>query len=122
MKMKVLSPVIRGCAEVERLHFLENKKISVDMVRRLFLCRGLSPQHGDECNLQKPERSKRFLLKKVFTDNLKRRGCENSCLEVGLLRSRGVIRVTPCEGQIHSKGVALVCRDGVKHGPDKELG
>jgi len=93
------------------------------IARTASLIRGLSPWYGEEGKSQKLGRSKQLSCKGVFTANLKKKESGNGCLEVGLLRSRGVIGVTSYESvsDAHSKGAAIVCRGEVKHDPYKEM-
>jgi len=120
-QVKVLSPEIINVIEADGFHLSEGNKIDFAMVRNLSLYRGLSPQYGVEWKSQELGRSKQFSRKRIFTNNLKKRGSENDCLEVGLLRSRGVAEVMFCESKAHSKGAAVVCRGKGKHGPYKEM-
>jgi hypothetical protein len=121
-QVKVLSSEILHFIEAEGFHLSEGNKIDFVMVRNLSLYRGLSPQYGVERKSQKLGRSKQFFREKIFTDNPKRKGSGNGCLEVGLLRSRGVIGVMPYEScNAHSKGAAVVCRGEGRHDPYKEM-
>ena len=121
-QVKVLSSEIIHNIEADGLHKSEGNKIDFATVRSLSLYRGLSPWYGVEWNSQKLGRSKQFSRERISANNLKKRGSGNGCLEVGLLRSRGVIGVMPYErNDAHSKGAALVCRGEVKHDPYKEM-
>ena len=119
--VKVLSPEIIFFIEADGFHIPEGNKIDFALVRSLSLYRGLSPWYGVEWKSQKLGRSKQLSRKRISANNLKMRGSGNGCLEVGLLRSRGVIGVMPYESKAHSKGAALVCRGEMKHGPYKEM-
>lgn len=121
-EVKVLSPEIILFIEADGFHLPEGNKLDFAKVRNLPLCRGLSPQYGVEWESQKLGRSKQLSRERIFANNLKKRESGNGCLEVGLLRSRGVIGVMPYESiNVHSKGAAVVCRGEVKHDPNKEL-
>ena len=120
-QVKVLSPVILHVIEAESVHKLEGNKMNFIMVKNSSLYRGLSPQYGSERNSQKLGRSKQFSHERIFTNNLKRKGSENECLEVGLFRSKGVAGAMSCESKAHLKGTALVCRGKGKHGPHQEM-
>lgn len=121
-QVKVLSPEITLIIEADGFHFPEGNKVDFEMVRNLSLYRGLSPQYGVEWESQKLGRSKQFSRERIFTNNLKKKGSGNDCLEVGLLRSRGVIGVMPYESSnAHSKGAAVVCRGEGRHDPYKEM-
>lgn len=121
-QVKVLSPEIINVIEADDFHLSEGYKIDFALVRNLSLYRGLSPQYGVEWKSQKLGRSKQLSHERIFADNLKKKGSGNGCLEVGLLRSRGVIGVMPYESiDAHSKGVAVVCRGEGRHDPYKEM-
>ena len=120
-QVKVLSPEITLFIEADDFHISEGNKTDFVLVRSLSLYRGLSPWYGVEWKSQKLGRSKQLSHQRIFANNPKRRGSRNGCMEVGLLRSRGVIGVMPYESNAHSKGAAVVCRGEVKHGPYKEM-
>lgn len=121
-QVKVLSPEITLIIEADDFHLSEGNKVDFEMVRNLSLYRGLSPQYGVEWKSQKLGRSKQFSRERIFANNLKKRESENDCLEVGLLRTRGVIGVMPYENSnVHSKEAAVVCRGEGRHGPYKEM-
>lgn len=120
-QVKVSSPEIPQFIEADDFHISEGNKTDFALVRSLSLYRGLSPWYGVEWKSQKLGRSKQLSHQRIFANNLKRRESEDGRLEVGLLRSRGVIGVMPYESNAHSKGAALVCRGEVKHGPYKEM-
>jgi len=121
-QVKVLSPVMVHVIEADCFHMQEGNKMQFVIARTVSLTRGLSPWYGEEGKSQKLGRSKQLFRKRVFTANLKKKESENGCLEVGLLRSRGVIGVTPYEdSSAYSKGAAIVCRGEVKHDPYKEM-
>ena len=119
--MKVSSPEIPQFIEADGVHKSEGNKIDFALVKSRSLYRGLSPWYGVEWKSQKLGRSKQLSRQRIFANNLKKRGSEDGRLEVGLLRSRGVIGVMSYESNAHSKGAALVCRGEVKHGPYKEM-
>lgn len=120
-QVKVLSPEIILFIEADGFHLPEGNKEDFAMVRNLSLYRGLSPQYGVEWKSQKLGRSKQFSRERIFANNLKKKGSGNGCLEVGLLRSRGVIGVMPYASNAHSKGAAVVCRGEGRHDPYKEM-
>lgn len=121
-QVKVLSSEIILFIEADDFHLSEGNKIDFATVRNLSLYRGLSPQYGVEWKSQKLGRSKQFSRERIFANNLKKKGSEDDCLEVGLLRSRGVIGVIPYESSgAHSKGAAVVCRGKGKHDPYKVM-
>lgn len=120
-QVKVLSPAIFNVIEAESFHLFEGNKMNFDMVKNSYLYRGLSPQYGSERSSQKLGRSKQFSCKRIFADNLKKRGSENDCLEVGLFRSKGVAGVMSCESNTHLKGTAVVCGGIGKRSPHKEM-
>ena len=103
-QVKVLSPEMSTFIEADDFHISEGNKTDFALVRNLPLYRGLSPQYGVEWKSQKLGRSKQFSRERIFANNLKKRGSGNGCLEVGLLRSRGVIGVMPYErSDAHSR-------------------
>lgn len=116
-QVKVLSPEILQFIEADGVHKSEGNKRNFAMVKSLSLYRGLSPQYGVEWKSQKLGRSKQFSRERIFANNLKKKESGNDCVEVGLLRSRGVIGVMPYESNAHSKGAAIVCRGEGKHDP-----
>ena len=121
-QVKVLSPEIFLFIEADDFHLSEGNKVDFATVRNLSLYRGLSPQYGVEWKSQKLGRSKQFSRERIFANNLKKRVSGNDCLEVGLLRSRGVVGVMPYEGSdAYSKGAAVVCRGEGKHEPYKVM-
>ena len=121
-QVKVLSPEISHVIEADGFHFPEGNKVDFVLVRNLSLYRGLSPQYGVEGKSQKLGRSKQFSRERIFANNLKKKESGNDCLEVGLLRIRGVIGVMPYENRnVHSKGAAVVCRGEGRYDPNKEL-
>ena len=121
-QVKVLSPEILHFIEADDFHISEGNKINFVTVKSLSLYRDLSPQYGVEWKSQKLGRSKQFSRERIFANNLKKRGSGNDCLEVGLLRIRGVIGVMPYENSnVHSKGAAVVCRGEGRYDPNKEL-
>ena len=120
-QVKGLSPVIIHIIEADSVHMLEGNKACFVLVRNMPLFRGLRPWYGFERKSQELGRSKQLSDEGIFANNLKKRGSGNGCLEVGLLRIRGVIGVMSYEGKAHSKGAAIVCRGEVKHGLYKEI-
>jgi hypothetical protein len=120
-QVKVLSHEIFHVIEADGVHRSEGNKLDFAMVRNLALYRGLSPWYGVEWKSQKLGRSNQFSRKRIFANNLKKRESGNGGLEVGLLRSRGVIGVMPYERFAHSKGAAVIWRGEGIHDPYKEM-
>jgi hypothetical protein len=107
-KVKVLSPEIFNIEEADSFHLLEGRISCTVMARCGLLFRGLRPWYGTERKLSEPGRPVQFLREQIPGNNLKRRGFRDDCAGVGLIHSRGVTGVMPCEDIIHSKGLALV--------------
>ena len=120
-QVKVLSPVITNVKEADSLHLLEGNTIYLNKAREKSLFRGLSPWYDIERKLQELGRSKLSPQKWKSDANLKKKEIRNNSLEVGLIHSRGVTGVMPCEANSHSKGLALVCKGKGKHEPTNEL-
>jgi hypothetical protein len=121
-QVKGLSPVNFDSKEADSLHILEGGKKGFDMVRIHSLFRGLRPWYDIEWRFQELGRPAWFSCKGIFADNPKRRGRGNDRAGVGLIHSRGVAGVMPCERRTHSKGSAVLCRGKEKHGLYKETG
>jgi hypothetical protein len=119
-QVKGLSPVNSNVKEADSVHLLEGSKKSFNMVRNNSLFRGLRPWYDIEWKLQELGRPERFSGNRIFADNSKRKGSGNDCLGVGLIHSRGVAGVMPCERKTHPKGSAVICRGDGKHGLYKE--
>jgi hypothetical protein len=107
-KVKVLSPEIFDIEEADSFHLLEGCKSCTAMARCGLLFRGLRPWYGTERKLSEPGRPVQFLREQIPGNNLERRGFRDDCTGVGLIHSRGVTGVMPCEDIIHSKELALV--------------
>jgi hypothetical protein len=107
-KVKVLSPEIFNIEEADSFHLLEGRISCTVMARCGLLFRGLRPWYDTERKLSEPGRPVQFLREQIPGNNLKRRGFRDDCAGVGLIHSRGVTGVMPCEDIIHSKGLALV--------------
>lgn len=107
--MKGLSPVITNVKGVDSIHKLEDNMIYLAMVRDRLLFRGLRPWYDIGWNLKELGRPNLFLMKRIFANNPKRRGCGEDRLGVGLTHIRGVAEVMLCEFiKGHSKGLALL--------------
>ena len=120
-QVKVLSFEISNIEEADSFHGLEGCMNCAVRARRGLLFRSLRPWYGTERKLSEPGRPVQFLRKQIPGNNLKRRGFRDDCTGVGLIHSRGVAGVMPCEDMIHSKGLALVCKGKGKHVPIIEL-
>jgi len=120
-QVKGLSFGIFNVREADSFHMLEGNNSRFVKAKNLNFSRSLRPWYGITWNVQKLGRSNVFPQQRVFANNLKRRGCENDRLEVGLTHSRGVIEVTFYESITHSKGSAFRCRRLVKHVQSKEF-
>jgi hypothetical protein len=71
--------------------------------------------------LSEPGRPVLFLQRRIPGNDLERRGFRDDSAGVGLIHSRGVAGVMPCEERIHSKGLALICKGKGKHDTATEL-
>jgi len=137
-KVKVLSSEITNVEEADSFHLLEGCISCTAIARCGLLFRGLRPWYGTERKLLEPGRPAQFLPKQIpgndpkrrgFRDDCagvggndpKRRGFRDDCAGVGLIHSRGVAGVMPCEEKIHSKGLALICKGKGKHVLTTEL-
>lgn len=120
-QVKVLSSEIINIEEADSVHRLEGCMNCAVRAKRGLLFRSLRPWYGTERKLSEPGRPVQFLRKQIPGNNLKRRGFRDDCTGVGLIHSRGVAGVMPCEDMIHSKGLALVCKGERKHVPIIEL-
>jgi hypothetical protein len=120
-QVKVLSPVIFNVKNADSFHMLEGCMNYLDKVRDSLILRGLSPWYDIEWKLQELGRPKILPIKGIFADNPERRECGEGILGVGLTHSRGVTGVMSCEMKNHSKGLALSCKDKVKHSLITEL-
>jgi hypothetical protein len=120
-KVKVLSPENFNIEEADSFHVLEGRISQTVMARYGSLFRGLRPWYGAERKLSEPGRPALFPQRRIPENNLKRRGFRNDSAGVGLIHSRGVAGVMPCEEKIHSKGLALICRGKGKHASTTEL-
>jgi len=107
-KVKVLSPEIIDVEEADSFHALEGCMSCTAMARCGLLFRGLRPWYGTERKLSEPGRPVQFLFWQKPGNDPKRRGFGDDCAGVGLIHSRGVAGVMPCEDIIHSKGLALI--------------
>jgi hypothetical protein len=107
-KVKVLSSEIFNIEEADSFHLLEGSINRTAMARCGLLFRSLSPWYDTERKLSEPGRPVQFLRKQIPGNNPKRKGFRDDCTGVGLIHSRGVAGVMPCEDIIHSKGLALV--------------
>lgn len=119
-QVKGLSPVKYDVMEADSVHLLEGSRNCFDMVRSSFLYRGLRPWYDIEWKLQELGRSGWLSDIRISADNSKRRGGGDGHPEVGLIHSRGVTGVMPCESEAHSKGSAVICRGKGKRGLYKE--
>jgi len=120
-KVKVLSPEIYDIEEADSFHWLEGSMSYTVMARNSSLFRGLRPWYGTERKLSEPGRPVLFLQERIPGNNLERRGFRDGSAGVGLIHSRGVAGVMPCEEKIHSKGLALICKGKGKHVSTTEL-
>ena len=91
------------------------------MARYSLLFRGLRPWYGTERKWSEPGRPVLFLQRRIPGNNLERREFRDDSAGVGLIHSRGVAGVMPCEERIHSKGLALICKGKGKHVSTTEL-
>ncbi len=107
-KVKVLSCEIFHVEEADSFHMLEGSISCAVKAKRSLLFRSLRPWYDTERKLSEPGRPVQFLREQITGNNLKRRGFRDDCAGVGLIHSRGVTGVMPCEDIIHSKGLALV--------------
>lgn len=114
-QVKVLSSEIFNIEEADSFHVLEGCMNCAVRAKRGLLFRSLRPWYGTERKLSEPGRPGQFLRKQIPGNNLKRRGFRDDCTGVGLIHSRGVAGVMPCEDMFHSKGLALVCKGKGKH-------
>jgi len=121
-KVKVLSSEIYNVKEADSLHLLESSTSCAVKARCGLLFRSLSPWYGIERKLSEPGIPVRFLREQISGNNPERREFRDDCAGVGLMHSRGVAGVMPCEGSIiHSKGLALICKGKGKHVLNTEL-
>jgi len=120
-KVKVLSPENTNIEEADSFHLLEGRMSHTVMARCSSLFRGLRPWYGAERKLSEPGRPAVFPQRRIPGNNPKRRGFRNDSTGVGLIHSRGVAGVMPCEEAIHSKGLALICKGKGKHATTTEL-
>lgn len=120
-KVKVLSPEIYDIEEADSFHLLEGSMSYTAMARSSSLFRGLRPWYGIERKLSEPGRPVLFPRERIPGNNLKKRGFRDGSAGVGLIHSRGVAGVMPCEEKIHSKGLALICKGKGKHVLTTEL-
>ena len=107
-KVKVLSSEIFNIEEADSFHLLEGSISRTVKARCGLLFRGLRPWYGIERKISEPGRPVQFLCKQIPGNNPKRKGFRDDCAGGGLIHSRGVAGVMPCEDIIHSKGLALV--------------
>ena len=107
-QVKVLSSEIFDVEEADSFHVLEGCMNCAVKAKRGLLFRSLRPWYDTERKLSEPGRPVQFLREQIPGNNLKRRGFRDGCTGVGLIHSRGVAGVMPCEDIIHSKGLALV--------------
>ena len=107
-QVKVLSSEIFDVEEADSFHLLEGSISCAVKARCGLLFRSLRPWYGTERKLSEPGRPVQFLREQIPGNNPKRRGFRDDCAGVGLIHSRGVTGVMPCEDIIHSKGLALV--------------
>ena len=107
-QVKVLSSEIFDVEEADSFHVLEGCMNCAVKAKRGLLFRSLRPWYDTERKLSEPGRPVQFLREQIPGNNLKRRGFRDGCTGVGLIHSRGVAGVMPCEDMIHSKGLALV--------------
>ena len=107
-KVKVLSSEIRYVEEADSFHILEGSTSSTVKAKCGLLFRSPRPWYDTEWKLSEPGRPVQFLRKQIPGNNPKRKGFRDDCTGVGLIHSRGVTGVMPCEDIIHSKGLALV--------------
>jgi len=107
-QVKVLSSEIINIEEADGFHVPEGSMSCTVKARCGLLFRSLRPWYGTERKLSEPGRPVQFLPEQKPGNNLKRRGFRDNCTGVGLIHSRGVAGVMPCEDMIHSKGLALV--------------
>jgi len=107
-QVKVLSSEIINIEEADGFHVPEGSMSCADKARCGSLFRSRRPWYGTERKSSEPGRPVQFLREQKPGNNLKRRGFRDDCTGVGLIHSRGVAGVMPCEDMIHSKGLALV--------------
>lgn len=107
-QVKVLSSEIYDVEEADSFHLLEGSISYAVRAKHGLLFRSLRPWYDAERKLSEPGRPVQFLREQIPGNNLKRRGFRDDCAGVGLIHSRGVAGVMPCEDMIHSKGLALV--------------
>jgi len=98
-KVKVLSPEIINIEEADSFHLLEGSMNYTAMARSGSLFRGLGPWYGTERKLSEPGRPALFLQRQIPGNNLERREFRDDSVGVGLIHSRGVVGVMPCEFQ-----------------------
>jgi hypothetical protein len=120
-QVKVLSPEITNIGEADSVHKLEGSMSYTAMARYSVLFRGLRPWYGTERKLSEPGRPVLFLQRQIPGNNLERREFRDDSAGVGLIHSRGVAGVMPCEERVHSKGLALICKGKGKHVSTPEL-
>ena len=111
-KVKVLSPRNLQHRRGDSVHKLEGSMSCTAMARYSLLIRGLKPWYGTGRKLSEPGRPVLFLQGQIPGNNLERRGFRDDSAGVGLIHSRGVAGVMPCEEIIHSKGLALLLSCG----------
>ena len=121
-QVKGLSPEIINIEEADSFHILESRIYRTDMARCGLLFRGLRPWYGIEWKSQELGRPGLLPGRRIFADNLKKRGCRKGNTGVGLTHSRGVAGVIPCASETHSKGTAVICKGEGKLGLYKEIG
>ncbi len=107
-QVKVLSSEIFNIEEADSFHMLEGSISRADMARCGLLFRSPRPWYDTERKVSEPGRPVQFLCEQIPGNNSKRRGFRDDYTGVGLIHSRGVAGVMPCEDMIHSKGLALV--------------
>ncbi|NOQ87120.1 MAG: hypothetical protein GQ554_09605 [Deltaproteobacteria bacterium] len=120
-KVKVLSPETYNIEEADSVRKLEGRMSYTAMARYSLLFRGLRPWYGTERKLSEPGRPVLFLQRQMPGNNLERREFRDDSAGVGLIHSRGVAGVMPCEERVHSKGLALICIGKGKHVSTPEL-
>lgn len=96
-KVKVLSPEITNIEEADSFHELEGSMSYTAMARSSSLFRGLRPWYGTERKLSEPGRPVLFPRERIPGNNPERRGFGDGSAGVGLIHSRGVAGVMPCE-------------------------
>ena len=107
-QVKLLSSEIYDVEEADSFHLLEGSISYAVKARCGLLFRSLRPWYDTEGKLSEPGRPVQFLCEQIPGNNPKRKGFGDGCAGVGLIHSRGVAGVMPCEDMIHSKGLALV--------------